>query len=71
MSAPQGEGKPAPETVRQLEASGAKALPDIVARLREDLLREATRLSGGGSISEDELQCAYERISQAARWSNC
>ncbi len=43
MAAPQGVGKPATEIVKQLEASGAKVLPDLVVRLREDLLREAAR----------------------------
>lgn len=65
MAAPQGVGKPATEIVKQLEASGAKVLPDLVVRLREDLLREAARLSAGGPITEDELQSAYQRISLA------
>ncbi len=67
MAAPQGEGKPTTEIVKQLETSGAKALPGLVARFRDDLLREAARVSGGGSISEEELQSAYERISLANR----
>jgi hypothetical protein len=67
MAAPEGEGNPATEIVKQLDASGAKSLPGLVGRLREDLLREAARLSGGGPISEDELRCAYERVSQADR----
>ncbi len=41
----------------------ARALPDLVAHLRDDLLREAARLSAGNPVTADELHCAYSQFS--------
>lgn len=55
---------------RRLEASATTVLPELVAQLRADLLREASRLSADGSITAEELQCAYSHSTFASQRDN-
>ena len=71
MAKSRKQGEPAPENPEKLlDASCARALPDVLARLRDDLIREAARLSSGNLVTEDELYCAYSKFSRSQAQGN-